>query len=228
MTISRDDIDRIYKEILPRLAKDFSSGVGVGGVPSPHDIGGVHHTGELPPALGKIIRIRGTSVQIYPGSNAGLERVNDQGQADDVVLLPPVTFTINLTLTDGMKFCGWSRFLTILTGEITGGTDSSLENLSVIRSASDSSILKGLVSPTNGGWLYVNNCDIEITQNGSGDARAISAEANVSAVELWNSYMYGNAAGAGEGYGTWRDLTLTTAVVVHGGRVRGSSYPCNE
>ncbi|KKN52730.1 hypothetical protein LCGC14_0609670 [marine sediment metagenome] len=144
----------------------------------------------------------------------------------DIIKIPVGTFSDNITILDGIKVVGTSRYATILTGEITGGDEASIENLSVIRTANDSDDLKGIVV-TDAVVFYIHNCDIEVTQAGSGDARALSSEANSAIIEAWNSYLYGSSV-AGSGYAGWRDTDLVTSIYIIGGRAVGSSAPFNE
>jgi hypothetical protein len=176
--------------------------------------------------LGKVIRIRSTTVDMFDGDDNGFETANTGASSGDVILLPPKTFTSTLTITAGVKIVGWSRYSTTLSGEITGTAGSSIENLTVSRTANSAATLKGVVGPATG-TFYIHNCDVKADQSGSGDARGISAETNSTTVEAWNSYIYGNS-GSGTGNGTWRDTGTTAIIIIFGGRVYGSTNPCNE
>ncbi len=176
--------------------------------------------------LGNVLRIRGTTVDVFDGDDDGFETANTGASAGDVILLPPKTFTSTVTITAGVHIVGWSRYTSILSGEITGTAGSSIENLSVSRTANSGDTLKGVIGPASG-TFYINNCDVIADQSGAGDARGISAETNGTTVEVWNSYIYGNS-GSGTGNGTWRDTGTTAIIVVFGGRIRGSTNPCNE
>lgn len=168
----------------------------------------------------------GSSPQDYGVSEAGLLAANSAASSGDIIKLPTGTYSGDVTITDGVKVVGESRYATILSGEITGGDDASIENLSVIRTANDGNTLKGVIMAV-AGTFYLNGCDIEVTQSGGGDARALSSEANSSIIEAWNSYMNGDSSG-GSGWGAWRDTGLATTVYIHAGRVTGSTNPSNE
>ena len=177
--------------------------------------------------LGNVVRLRGTTVDIFDGDDAGFENANTGAASGDVILLPAKTFTSTITITDGVKVVGWSRFTTTLSGQITGGAASSIENLTVTRAASDGNTLKGVISPSSG-TFYINGCDIVCTQSGGGDCYAVSAQVNGTIIEILDSYLYGNAGGGGTGYGARRDGGTTADMFIEGGRVRGSTDPCSE
>ena len=177
--------------------------------------------------LGNVLRIRGSTIDVFDADDDGFETANTGANSGDVILLPPKTFTSTATITDGVKIIGWSRFTTTLSGEITGGASSSIENLTVSRALSDASTLKGIISPSSG-TFYINGCDIITTQSGAGDSFAVSAEVNGTIIEIWDSYLYGNAGGGGTGYGARRDGATTADMFIYGGRVRGSTDPCSE
>ena len=176
--------------------------------------------------LGNVIRLRGTTVDIFDGDDTGFVNANAGAASGDVLLLPAKTFTSTITITAGVKIVGWSRYTSILTGQITGAASSSIENLTVSRTANSGDTLKAVVGPASG-TFYIHNCDVKANQSGAGDARGISAETNGTTVEAWNSYIYGNS-GSGTGNGTWRDGATTAAIVIFGGRVYGNTNSCNE
>jgi hypothetical protein len=166
------------------------------------------------------------SAREYAVTSSGLDAALSSATSGDVILLPAQDISGNHTITAGVKVVGYSRYATILTGQITGGASSAIENLSVIRTANSSDTLKGVVSPASG-TFYINGCSIVSTQSGSGNSYAVSGENNSSTIEIWNSYMYGSS-GSGTGYGTYRDSGTSASLYVFGGWVRGSTNPCSE
>jgi len=168
----------------------------------------------------------GNPVAEKPATAAGFDSLLAFAASGDVIWLPARTIGGDHSITAGVKIVGMSRYATILSGQITGGASSSIENLSITRAADSADTIKGAVNPSSG-TFYINGCNIVITQAGSGDARAISAETNSTTVEVWNSYLYGNS-GSGSGHGTWRDTGTSALIVVFGGRIRGSTASCNE
>lgn len=225
-------IRKIIRAIKPYVAgwiTEQSKSVIIGGsfaAPSPHDLDGMHHTGYLTPALGYILRIRGNTVKVFSGDNAGLASANGGATTNDVILIPPVEFTADLIIADGIKVVGWSRWATVFSGEITGGAGASLENLSVSRSESSGSDIAAILAPASGIFKF-QNCDIECVNSGAGNAYGISCAVAGSIIMAWNSYIYGESA-TGKGYGTYRDTALSCAIHIFGGHVWGSTTPCNE
>lgn len=165
----------------------------------------------------------GAFASSYPVTAAGFAAAIAAASSGDVITVPPATITGNVTIPANVKIVGESRYGTILTGQITGSSGSSLENLSVIRTANDSSILKGVVAPSSG-TMYISDCDIECTQSGSGDARAISGESGGS-IEAWSCFLYGSAV-SGTGLAAFR--TGGGAIYIYGGKARGSTVTFNE
>ena len=168
----------------------------------------------------------GAAIKDYSADANGFSSANADAATGDVIWIPPCTITGDYTVTAGAKVVGASRYGSIFSGQITGAASSSIENLSITRSADSADTIKGVVDPSSG-TFYINGCNVVITQAGSGDARAISAETNGTTVEVWNSYLYGNS-GSGSGHGTWRDTDTSALIVVFGGRIRGSTTSCNE
>jgi hypothetical protein len=140
--------------------------------------------------------------------------------------LPPKTFTADQVIADGVHIAGWTRWVTVLTGEITGGAGASLERLSVARSVSSSSAEAAIIAPGSG-IFNIRDCDITMENTGSGAAYGIKNDVVGTIVKVWNSYLYGEAA-SGDGYGTYRDTGTACAIWVFGGHIDGSTEPCNE
>jgi hypothetical protein len=235
MTDTTAIVERLYKEMKPLLAKDIVEIVSSALAVQDHAHTGLDGTSQIKlddiyvPVGNLIWRINtaGVGITWYPGSDAGFTAANAGASASDVILLPPKTFTNTLTITAGAKVVGWSRFTTTLSGQITGGAGSSLENLTITRAANDGGTLIGVISPA-AGIFYITGCDIVCTQSGGGDCYAVSAEDNGTIIEIWNSYLYGNAGGGGTGYGARRDGGTSADMFVYDSRVRGSTAECSE
>lgn len=166
-----------------------------------------------------------TDYKAFGVTQAGFTSALAASGTGDVIVIPPGTIAGDHTITDGVKVFGLSRWATILTGQITGGPDSSIENLSIERTANDATTLIGVDSPASG-TFYISGCDIEVVQSGSGDAYGISADVGSTVIEIWNSYVYGSS-GSGFGYGAYRDTGTSAAAYQYGGRMRGSTGSTN-
>jgi len=92
---------------------------------------------------------------------------------------------------------------------------------------STSGTLKGIVTVASK-TFYVYDCNVEITQNGSGDARAVSCEHDTCAVHVWNSTLYAKAATSGNGFAVWKDPVCSASCYIFGGRAIGQSTPFSE
>lgn len=169
----------------------------------------------------------GAAIKDYSADSSGFSSANADASSGDVIWIPPCTVAGNHTLTAGAKVVGASRYATIFSGQITGGASSSIENLSVTRAANDASTLKGVISPSSG-TFYIHSCSITCTQSGAGDSYAVSAQTDGTIIEVWNTYLYGNAGGGGTGYGAYRDPGTSADLFIYGGRTRGSDSPCSE
>lgn len=141
----------------------------------------------------------------------------------DTIWLPPGTYSGDVTIPAGVTLVGMSREDCILTGQVTLGDGSVLENLSVIRTANDANQLEGVMAPTSG-TAKIYRCNISVSQSGSGNAYAVSVE-SAGSLEVWGCYLYGSSA-SGIGYGGSR--TGGGSLYIYGGRCIGSSYPLSE
>ena len=156
----------------------------------------------------------------YAVNSTGFDAAIAAAASGDVILLPAQDISGNHTITAGVKVVGYSRYATQLTGQITmGGADATLENLSIIRTANNSTTYKCLINPSSG-TSYVHSCDIKITQSGSGNAYAVSLD-NAGNLEIWNSLTYGYS-GSGSGYGGY-DGSGGGSIYFFGGRIYGST-----
>ena len=151
-----------------------------------------------------------------------LDNALEDATSGDIILLPAVTIAGAHTVIAGVKVVGRSRYATILSGQITGASGASIENLSIIQSANSADNLVGVDSPA-AGTFYINDCDIEITQAGAGNAYGLSVDVNGTTIEIWNSFVSGDSTG-GDGYAGYRS---DGSAYFYGGRAYGSTNPFN-
>jgi carbonic anhydrase/acetyltransferase-like protein (isoleucine patch superfamily) len=166
-------------------------------------------------------------VTVFNPTYAGLTGALAAADAGDAILYPNVTIVGNITLQDGVHLIGQSRELSILDGQITIGDEAGIENMSVITSGSSSGTLKGIVSVASK-TFYIYDCDIVITQNGAGEAYAISCEHDSSYIYVYNSLLSGKAASSGDGYAVYKDPMTSATCYIFGGRAIGESTPFSE
>lgn len=161
----------------------------------------------------------------YPATSAGLDDASGDASADDVIWIPTKTIDDNHTLTAEVHYVGLSRWATKLTGQITLANGTTLETMSIIRTANDASDLKGVVSPPSGTpSAKLRDCTITCTQSGAGGAYAVNFEGNTD-VEVWNCYLDGSSTG-GNGYAC-NMQSGTGNAYIYGGRCVGSTDAFN-
>ena len=149
----------------------------------------------------KTMQRAGNGILLFSGTGAvlrefaatadGLDAASVAAVAGDLVLLPPLTITGDHTLTAGVHYVGSARYGTILSGQITGASSSSLAQLSITRTANDASLLAAVVGPDVGS-LQITDCELSATQAGAGTGYAISVQAGD--VYVYDSRLYGSTA----------------------------------
>jgi hypothetical protein len=88
----------------------------------------------------------------------------------DTILLPPGTYSGDITVPAGVTIQGMSIDDVLLTGQITLGDGAALEFLSVQRFLDDAGAIYGVVD--GGGTAYLRNCVVNVT-NATGAAYAV-------------------------------------------------------
>ena len=165
----------------------------------------------------------GAALREYAGTSAGLDAASAAATAGDVITIPTIIIGDDHILTADVHYKGISRYATVLTGMITGGAGTTLECLTVERTANDANILRGIVGPATG-TMKIRDCDVTTTQSGAGNSYAVCSEAGGD-VEVWLCAIDGQSVG-GIGYGGNR--AGAGNLYIYGGRCVGSSYPCSE
>lgn len=137
----------------------------------------------------------------YPATSTGLDTATGEASAGDIIWIPAFAISGDHTLAADVKYTGESQWGTVLTGEITANAETTLENLSIYRTANDANTLKGLVAPASG-MAYTNDVIIYVEQLGSGDAHAISGSSG--RVKSRGGDFDGHSVG-GSGYAGYLD-----------------------
>jgi len=159
------------------------------------------------------------SAREYLATAAGLDAALAAATSGDVILLPPQSISGNHTLTAGCSVVGYSRYSTKLTGQITMAATATLERLTVIRSANDSSNYKAVINQATG-TSYIADCDIKVEQLGAGHAYAVALD-GAGNLELWNCFTYGSSGGGTGNAG--KDGGGGGSIYSFGGRLYGST-----
>lgn len=161
----------------------------------------------------RILRFSTARVKIvqYPGTATGMTNAISQAETDDVYWMPNRTIGGNYTLPADTDWIGIHKYGAKLTGQITLSDETSIINLSVVRSADDGNDLKGVIAPGSGAGR-IKNCLVSVTQAGAGGAYAVNVESDGD-IETMESYLIASSVG-GSGY----------AVYHAGGGATGNSY----
>lgn len=119
----------------------------------------------------------GNPVAEYAATSAGFDLAN--ADSGEITWLYGFTVDGDHIIPAGRRVIGNQRDTSILSGLITMGAGSSLENLSVIRTANDATTLIGVGGPPSG-VAYLRNVRVSVTQSGAGAAYAVAANAGLT------------------------------------------------
>lgn len=163
-------------------------------------------------------------VSVYAGDSDGLDAALAGAAAGDIIILPPGTISGDHSLVANVKVVGFSRYATILSGEITGASGASLERLTILRTVATVGDEACVHAPASG-TVYIDDCHIEINQSSSGNCYGLYAAAG-GKIEAWNSYIEADGGGSN----AWATYREAGDIIVHGGQCLSSNVtgPCNE
>ena len=165
-----------------------------------------------------LLHADGSDPESFSADSSGLDSASAAAASGDVIKLPPGSFSGDHALAAGVEYVGMGREATILSGQITGADGAVLRSLSLTRSASSASALIGLLQDTASETMRCYDCNLSVTNSGTGDAYGV--EATAGTVELHECHVTANASGGGEGYGTY---AAGGALKVIGGTRAGST-----
>lgn len=166
------------------------------------------------------------AVILYDPDDAGLAAAIAAAGSGDSIQLGLATYANAYTIPAGVRIYGFDRFGCVFTNQITGAGGAKLENCSIVRTANNGSVLKGVVAPASGSFR-MDDVTIGLTQAGSGDAYGISIDSGSCAMECQNCYVT-SESGSGLGYAAYREPLIAASLYLYGGRYAGSSFPFNE
>lgn len=159
----------------------------------------------------------GQLVQVYPTTSAGLDDASAAAVAPDIIFIPDCLIPDDHTFVAGVHYVGLSRRGTVLSGQITLGVGTVLDNLSIIRTANNANDLIGVQGPATG-QAYIQDCVVTCTQSGAGNAYAINTPSG-GGFETWMSDFWGTSIG-GSGYAA---RSYDGLIYIYGGRCRGTA-----
>ncbi len=122
-----------------------------------------------------LIRVSESGVTRYSVDDTGLAAAISDSTNGDTIIIPPGTYSDDITIPDGVAIVGQSGRTVILTGQVTLGSNSAVQNLSIIRSEETSDNVYGILAPSSGGVGYLRDCTIRVENNGTGGGYGILA-----------------------------------------------------
>lgn len=149
---------QVWKEIKPFAMLDLSKAISKSG-------GGGNEYSIL------LYKASGKKISKYSVTSSGLAAALAGGLSGDVVWVPAATISGSQSVPAGVKLVGASRKGTVLTGQVTLASGSSLENLTVKRTVNSGGAIYGVID--GGGTAYIQNCTIDVSNSGAGGAYAI-------------------------------------------------------
>lgn len=173
----------------------------------------------------KIIRIAadGSGTWIYEPDTAGLTAALAASTAGDMLWMPPARIAGNFTVPASVTMSSMGNDC-IIEGTITlAGSSSHIIGMVVDYTAASAGQLVGVITSNAAGTSYINNCGFTVENTGAGDTLGIK-HTGMGELYIWNSNVYGNASGGGDGYGISPE---GGAVYMEGGWLRGSTLPAS-
>ena len=180
--------------------------------------------GALPPGStagewANIILIRSTGTSsVYPVTTAGRDAALAAGSSGDMVWVPPCTLTGDFTIPEGIGVASMGN-KTYFAGQVTLEPDTFLLSIIVLKTYNQAGTAYGVIGPASG-TAYLDDTAVKITNTGAGDVHAVAVSAGGD-IEIWGCDIWGNASGAGDGYGVVQ--SSGNAYIEDAGRVRGST-----
>jgi hypothetical protein len=163
----------------------------------------------------------------YDFGSGGFNQALAAAASGDVVWVPPGTIPGNFVVPNGVHVMGISRQSVIFNGRCNLGQLSTIEQLSIQRTANDGSSLIGVVNhDALGVSSQIINCYIQCEQNGTGSVRAISMEGNGD-LEVWHSNLDAIGNG-GLAHAAVHEITSGGNLYVYNSRAHGTTAPFLE
>jgi len=169
----------------------------------------------------KIIHIvsDGGGATVYDPTAANLTTALAATSSGDMVWMPPCNLSGDFTVPAGVGMISMGNNC-VIDGTITlAGNNSHLLGIVVYYSDSSAGEISGVIANNSSGLTYINDCGVDVENTGAGDVSAIKIT-GAGELYIWNSNVYGNASGGGDGYG----VTSSGGICrIFGGRVIGST-----
>jgi hypothetical protein len=143
-----------------------------------------------------VLPVNSTAVRRYDPTSAGLIAATASLSANEMVWVPPGTYTASLTWPDNIAISSMGRYTRII-GTQTFLGDAYPEGIVFSNSAESAGTVSVLQGPGSGYVLLPNNCTVECINSGSGASHAIVD--NGGRIIVWDSVVQAIAA-SGDGY----------------------------
>ena len=118
-------------------------------------------------ALGCLILYSGSSATAYDADDTGLTSALAAASSGDTIWIPPATFTGNYTIPAGVYLVGENMADVVFSGKLTLSDGARLENLSIVRTANDSSMVI-CVQIVGDYEVHLTHVLMDATQSGAG------------------------------------------------------------
>jgi hypothetical protein len=144
----------------------------------------------------------GALKSMYASTIEGLGTAIQDSAEGDIIWLPEVDLTGDVTLVPGTGLAGISKTQTILRGTVYAEPGCSLENMSVIKQENSSSTISAVQAQTTGSAgekIKIINCDIRCYQCGSGTTQGVYIADTDTEVEVEHSKVIADSV-SGLGY----------------------------
>jgi hypothetical protein len=158
----------------------------------------------------------GSSGEVYEFSADGITTASEEASSGDKIEITGAgTISGNLVLADYVEYVGSKSV--ILDGEVQCGEGTTVHGFTVKRADDSSDDLYGVVGSANV-VCHLIECDIEINQNGSGDAVGFIASrgGDIVCQDCHSTAV----SGSGSGYGA---SSILGKVKINGGSLYGST-----
>ena len=142
--------------------------------------------------LNKILLCSSGTVAQYDGDDTGLALALAAAISGDTVLVIPGTYTSSHTVPSGVSLVGASTEESpassqvsdvVITGQVSVGSDGTVERISIIRSVNDATTAYGVHADiVSGETIYIHDCHIRVTQAGAGSGYAVNCKYGTASI----------------------------------------------
>ena len=131
--------------------------------------------------------------EIYSPTIEGLVAAVAAAGSGDLVVLPDIDITTDLTLSQGVALSGLSSRQSIIRGTITLSQDCTLENLCVINAQEADTEVNAVIAQGVGFPSWIKGCEIHAYNCGSGLANAIKIQSDTELLQVTDSVVVGDS-----------------------------------